>query len=607
MTPDVNRNQLWARVLVDELARAGVGDVVVSPGSRSTPLVLAFAADPRFRITVQIDERCAGFLALGMGRGSGRPAVVVTTSGTAGANLYPAVVEASQGEVPLLVFTADRPHALRDADANQAIDQIRLYGPYVRAFHEVAPPTVDDGALRHLRMLGARAVATAMGAPAGPVHLNLPFSKPLEPVPVAGDIPPGFGETHPLAASGRPGATAPFVRIPPRRPRASDAEVALVEEALAAARRPILVAGPTADLEQVGAALQRLSRRMGIPLLADPLSGGRYGAPAATPVTGYHDLFLRSGVVRGALRPDLVLRVGSSPTSAALLGWLAALGEVRQIVVDGGGRWKDHLAVASDYLQADATDLLDRVGTGSGGGAVLEGAAQEGEKSRWCALWSRAGEAAAEVVAADGGPAFEGTILAETAAAIPAGGHLFVSSSMPVRDLDAFVPPRPGPLHVRGNRGASGIDGILSTVLGVRMTTVGPMAAVVGDLAFYHDMNGLLALRNVAPDLVLVVIQNDGGGIFHMLPIREYEPDFTPYFATPHGLDYARAAALYDIPHRLVPTRRGAVQEAVADALTAGGPWILEVRTDREENRRRHEEVVAAVTARVESALQSEG
>jgi 2-succinyl-5-enolpyruvyl-6-hydroxy-3-cyclohexene-1-carboxylate synthase len=263
--------------------------------------------------------------------------------------------------------------------------------------------------------------------------------------------------------------------------------------------------------------------------------------------------------------------------------------------------------VASDDVQADATDLLDRVGTGSGGGPVPEGDGLEVDASPWCALWSRAGEAAAEVVAADGGPAFEGTILAETAAAVPPGGHLFVSSSMPVRDLDAFVPPRPGPLHVRGNRGASGIDGILSTVLGVRMTTAGPMTAVVGDLAFYHDMNGLLALRNVAPDLVLVVIQNDGGGIFHMLPIREYEPDFTPYFATPHGLDYARAAALYDIPHRLVPTRRGAVQDAVADALKAGGPWILEVRTDREENRRRHEEVVAAVTAGVESALQPEG
>jgi 2-succinyl-5-enolpyruvyl-6-hydroxy-3-cyclohexene-1-carboxylate synthase len=602
VTPAVNRNQLWARALVDELARAGVTDVVVSPGSRSTPLVLAFAGDPRFRITVQVDERCGGFLALGMGRGSGRPAVVVTTSGTAGANLYPAVVEASQGEVPLLVLTADRPHALRDSDANQAIDQIRLFGPFVRAFHEVAPPTVEDGALRHLRMLVGRAVASASGAPAGPVHLNLPFEKPLEPTPVPGDIPDDFETEYPLAASGRPDGEAPFVRVASRTSRPTEAEVAWLEELLAAARRPVLVAGPLTACDRVGPALQRFSLRMGVPLLADPLSGGRYGAAEGTPVTAFHDLVLRSPRAREVLRPDLVIRVGASPTSVAVLGWLGGLGAVRQVVVDGGGRWKDHLAVASDMLPVDPGELLDRVGpgdsTGSGGAA---------SRQLWLELWQSVGEAAAGAVQEDAGAPFEGTVLAATARAISAGGELYISSSMPVRDLDAFVPPRPQPLWVRGNRGASGIDGIVSTALGVRLATTGPMVAVLGDLACYHDMNGLLAVRNSWPDLVFVVIQNDGGGIFHLLPIRDHEPAFTPYFATPQGLDFSRVAALYDLPHRLVPAGADTVESEVARALEAGGPWILEVRTDREENRRRHREVEAAVVARVQAVLEGAG
>lgn len=589
---------MWARALADELARAGVTDIVVSPGSRSTPLVLAFAEDSRFRITVQVDERCAGFLALGMGRGNGRPAVVVTTSGTAGANLYPAVVEASQGEVPLLVLTADRPHALRDADANQAIDQLRLFGPFVRAFHELAPPTVEDGALRHLRMLVSRVVATATGAPAGPVHLNLPFQKPLEPTPVPGDIPEGFTAEHPLAASGRPGGEAPYVRIAPRRSRASGDEVAWVEDALAAARRPVLVAGPVTAFHEAGPALQRLSLRMRVPLVADPLSGGRYGAAEGTPVTAFHDLVLRSPRAREALRPDLVIRVGNSPTSAAVLTWLGGLGDVRQIVVDGGGRWKDHLAVASEMLPVDPADLLDRIGEGRGADSTSTAPRQS-----WLKLWRGLGEAAEGALAEDTGAPFEGTVLAATAAALPAGGELYVSSSMPIRDLDAFVPPRREGLHVRANRGASGIDGIVSTALGVRLVTRGPMVAVLGDLAFYHDMNGLLAVRNSSPDLVFLVIQNDGGGIFHLLPIRNHEPAFTPYFATPHGLDFARVAVLYDLPHRVVPAGAESVEREVARALAAGGPWILEVRTDREENRRRHEELAAAVAARVEVAL----
>lgn len=597
--PGMNRNDAWARSLVDELARAGVREVVVSPGSRSTPLVLAFAGDPRFRITVQIDERCAGFLALGLGRGSGRPAVVLTTSGTAAANLYPAVVEASQSDIPLLVLTADRPHRLRDADANQAIDQLRLYGPFVRAFHEVAPPTLEDGSLRHLRMLASRAVAAAVGLPGGPVHLNLPFAKPLEPVEVPGDDPQALAAAHPQAVTGRPGGV-PFVRIGPRRPRASPEEVRGVANLLASSLRPLLVAGPAPEAERVGPVLQSLARRAGIPLLADPLSGARYGADGATPVVASYDLFLREEGLRRMLRPDLVLRVGATPTSAVLAAFLEESSGARQVVVDAGSRWKDHLAVARDYLPVDPAEFLEQVGPAlvadDGGGTGGVSSRIEG----WSRQWRQAEALASRAAAAElSGPFFEAAALAESAAALGPGGTLLVASSMPVRDLDAFVPARGIPLRVVGNRGASGIDGLVSTALGVRMTGGGPMVAVLGDLAFYHDLNGLLAVRNVRPDLVFVVIHNDGGGIFHLLPVRQHEPAFTPYFATPHGLDFARAAALYDLPSVEVEGRAGAVRGAVSTALAAGGPRIVVVRSDREVNRQRREEAVAAVRRQV--------
>lgn len=591
MTSGRNRNEVWALALADELVRAGVREVVLSPGSRSTPLVLAFARDSRVRITVQIDERCAGFTALGMGRASRRPALVLTTSGTAGANLYPAVVEAFQGEVPLLVLTADRPHRLRDSDANQAIDQLRLFGVHVRAFHEVAPPRVGGPELRHLRMLAGRAVASAVGAPAGPVHLNVPFDRPLEPVEVPGDIPEDFAAEHPVAASGRRGGL-PFVRITPRRLAASPEDVEVVASLLASSLRPLLVAGPLAEAERVGPLARELSRRSGIPLLADPHGGARWGGQEDAPVLGGYDLLLRDPELRRTLRPDLVLRLGASPTSAALGSFLEECTDARQVVVDAGHRWKDHLAVARDYLSADPVDLLERLPGESDESAVRR---VEGWTRRWMSM-----ERVVRRAVADGlrGPFFEGTAVAEAAAAA-GDGVLFVSNSMPVRDLDAFVPPGPVRLRVVGNRGASGIDGIVSTALGVALGGDGPVVAVLGDLALYHDLNGLLAVRNVRPDLVFVVIHNDGGGIFHFLPIREHEPAFTPFFATPHGLDFSRAAALYDLPYREVEAAPGNVFRAVSDARATGGPHLLVVRTLREENRRRRNALVAEVGAQL--------
>jgi len=591
-----NRNSVWAWVLVDEVARAGVREVCVAPGSRSSPLVLAFAGDPRFRLFTQIDERSAGFLALGMGKGTGRPAVVVTTSGTAVANLLPAVVEASWSEVPLLLLTADRPHRHRDADANQAIDQLHIFGRYVRAFHELAPPVVDAPSLRHLRGLAARAVASAVGAPAGPVHLNVPLAKPLEPVHVPGDIPPGFREAHPQVAGGREGGR-PWVAIGRRSSIVDQDAFPQVRTLLREARNGVVVAGPSNRPELDGPAALRLAERLGFPLLADPLSGARRGDGVGVGVMGHYDLYLRDPQVRDALAPETVVRVGASPTSAFLLRYLEAAARVPQVVVDGGHRWKDHLAVADHYLPGDPEPVVE---------ALLEGLPPPGDGGRQLFLdrWRRAEAQAAEVVALElRGTFFEGMAMAEAVEALPPGGTLFVSSSMPVRELDAFVPPGPSPLRVHGNRGASGIDGILSTALGIRAVTEEPMVAVVGDLAFLHDGNGLMAARQVEGALVIVLVQNDGGGIFHFLPIREQEPAFTPYFATPHGLDLSHLARMHGIPYRRVDPAPGVVAGAVAEELAAGGVRIVEVPSLREENRHRREEVAALVCRAVAAGL----
>jgi 2-succinyl-5-enolpyruvyl-6-hydroxy-3-cyclohexene-1-carboxylate synthase len=578
---------LWARALADELGRGGIRDVVLAPGSRSAPLVLALASDGGFRLRVHLDERSVGFFALGLGRVTGRPAAVVTTSGTAAANLLPAVVEASQSEVPVVLLTADRPRRLRDADANQAIDQVGLYGRYTRSFHDLPQPSAEGPALRHLRALVARAVLASRETPRGPVHLNVPLDKPLEPVARSAEG-AAFAADHPLAASGR-GGGIPFVQVAARARRPAEEDVALLSGLVRGAERGVIVAGPSSSAETGGAA-KRLAAATGLPLLADPLSGARFrGGPGAL-VVDHYDLFLGDERVRDVLTPDLVLRIGASPTSAALQGYLEHHSGVRHVVVDDGGRWKDHGSIATDYVRADPTETLHLVCQHVGGTAGRE----------WAEAWHAASEAARAGLAGEGDP-HEGTVLAQVAATVPRGATLFVSSSMPIRDLDAFGRHRNETVHVHGNRGASGIDGIVSTAFGVAAASEGPCVCVLGDLALFHDQNGLLWSREEDSAVVFVLVDNDGGGIFHGLPVREHEPYFTPYFATPHGLDFHHAAELHGIPLRDIDVASTA--EALQEALSGGGTRILRVRTERAENASRRGTVADAVASRVRAAL----
>ncbi len=593
-----NPSAVWARVFVDELHRAGVRELCVAPGSRSTPLVLAAAAHGGFRMFPILDERSAGFFALGVGKASGRPGAVITTSGTAAANLYPAVVEAAQGEVPLLVLTADRPHRLRDSDANQAMDQLRLFGAFPRAFFEVAPARVEGADLRHLRALAARAVALCRGTPRGPVHLNFPFEKPLEPRNPGVDEPGECATADPGAAGGREGEE-PFVNIRPREAAVSDEDLTWALEIMGGAGRGLIVAGPVPNPGEVGPAVAMLGAATGFPVLADPLSGARFAPAHGAQIVGGYDLFLQSPDARRALAPDLVLRVGASPTSSALLKYLGEQGKARQIVVDDGHRWKDHPATAHDYLPAAPAPLLLRWAS----------KARRSVEPEWRTLWEEASSRTRTVLAdLPPGELLEGEIAAAVLEAVPEGTNLLVASSMPVRDLDAFGSPGPKGIRVFGNRGASGIDGLVSTTAGIAASgggSGGPTVGILGDLAFFHDMNGLMVIRDQDLPVLLVVVNNDGGGIFHTLPVREHEPAFTRFFATPHGLSFGKAAELYGLPYETAETLEDFLA-ALDRALERKGPGILEVRTRRKETHARRREVVAAVVEAMKSLASDE-
>ena len=598
-----NRNTLWARALVDELVAAGVDAVVASPGSRSTPLTMAAARNDDLRVFSQLDERSAAYFALGRARRTGAVTPLICTSGTAAANYHPAVMEASEARVPLLALTADRPPELRDSGANQTADQEKLYGDAVRFYKDLPEPAPNDRALRSLRTTVARAVGTAEGADPGPVHLNVPFAKPLEPTEVAGDVPDSLATEDPLAFDGRDG---PFVRTRRGTPTADDGTIDEIAAALAGADRGLLVAGPVnpgrIDPTTVGAFLDA----SGVPLLADPLSGLRYGPhvdaapgdgderkPDDRLVCGGYDAYVGSDDWPA---PDVVVRVGASPTSKPLRKHLAGA-DARQFVVDAAGDWPEAEFTATDHVQADPSQVLSGVAKRFGGRSRGESrpAATEEWRER-----HRAAERAHWDVVADGRDErlFEGGVLAAVVEGAPDPATMFVSNSMPVRDCDRFGRPREGQLTVLGNRGASGIDGILSSGLGAGSVTDEPLVVVTGDLAYYHDMNGLLSVTRCGVDGTVVLVNNDGGGIFHMLPIEQFDPPFTDQFKTPHGLDFEPTGDLYGLEYSRVSTADG-FERAYAESLESDGTQVLEVVVDAEESHRFREALRGRVRDRL--------
>lgn len=561
-------NAALARTLVDEWCRAGVAAAVVSPGSRSTPLALALAQDGRIPLHVVLDERSASFFALGAAKAAGRPAVVVCTSGTAGAELHPAVLEAWHARVPLVVCTADRPPELRDTGAGQAVDQLKIYGDAVRWFAEVGAPSDADLGTPYWRAVAARAAAAACGPPAGPVHLNLAFREPLLPTGAPVHLFPGRDDG------------APWVGSSPRRPAPAEADVDRLAYLVAAEPRGLVVAGWGADADPD--TVEAFAAAAGWPVLADPLSNLRTGPSSVST----YDALLRSPAAAEALRPDVVLRLGAPLTGKVAASWLDP--SIPQVLVDPDGAWLDPQRAAAERIVADPTALLQAV--------TARTAPSPRTGSFWPISWRQADAAARRAMdrLLDSWPEpFEGRVARDLVAALPDGATLVVGSSMPVRDVESFAAPRRG-LRFLSNRGVNGIDGFVSTVLGAA-TQAGPTLGLCGDLTFLHDTNGLLGAARRGVDAAFVVIDNRGGGIFNFLPQAALPADqFETLFGTPQDVDLAALAAVHGVGVEHV-AKADDLGAAVDRAVAAGGVRLVLVVTDRADNVARHRQVWEAV------------
>ena len=551
------------RAFCDELARCGMEQACTSPGSRSAPLVLSLVRESRIRCFSHIDERCAGFFAVGAAKVSGLPVALTCTSGTATANLAPAVIEAYHARVPLIVLTADRPPELREVGAGQTIDQVKLYGGAVKWFFEVGVHDATPERLRWMRSLACRTYWTALAGRSGPVHLNFPLREPLILDRELPEDSTGRAHARPYVSFEAPSPAAAGFSPPPQG-------------------RVVIVAGAEPGAAAAPERLAGYAARAGIPLLADPLSGARRG-PAAI---AHYDMLLRDPGFADAHRPELVVRVGELPTSKPLRTWLAALGDITQIAIDPGGGWQDPDAVVTARIAAPFTALLN-------GGGSSDAAPADPADPAWMASWRTADATVADAMAATLGTGLsEPLVAARMTDWLPPSALLFVASSMPIRDVELMTPSSERPIRILSNRGANGIDGTVSAAFGAAAASEGPVVLLIGDVALAHDIGGLLAARRLGLSLSIVLLNNDGGGIFHFLPVSGQHDVFEDHVATPHGLDFAHAASLYGCAYEQ-PQESGDLESALRTSIASPGTTIIEVRTNREANLALHRRLAA--------------
>jgi len=564
-----NVNSLWGSVAAETLARCAVRHAVISPGSRSTPLTIALASHPEIEAIPVLDERSAAFLALGLAKCTETPVVLLCTSGSAGANYFPAVIEAHESGVPLIVITADRPPEMRECASGQTIDQQKLFGAHVSFYHELAVAEASLSLLGYLRQTLAHAVDRARGPVPGPVHLNAPFRDPLPPIEdaqakaLAGKIDADFFSHL--------GAPTPVVTRSTLWQRPTTA-------------RGIIVAGPlpaTKDAAEWVKKVRELSDALGWPVLADGLSPLRADSQA---ITSY-DVILRNADAARELTPRTVLCIGGWPTSKVLRGWLeASAAEI--------------LLVSQHAANRDALHGRTRQIT-----APLDSISVSGERihdESYLAAW-RAREQAAR-------GAIESALEKETALVepkaswlltrvLPTGTPLVVANSMPVRDLEYFRAAGGPAIEVFFSRGANGIDGTLSTALGVAHAADKPAVLLTGDLALLHDSNGFLAVPQLRGALTIVLINNQGGGIFEHLPVAQFEPPFEKFFATPQQVDFATLCAAHRVEHVVV--KDWIHFETLLRAEFTRGVRVLEVRTDRKHDAAWRKRLFAQVAAKL--------
>lgn len=577
MNPIGHLNLRWAQALCDGFAAAGLSDLVLSPGSRSTPLALAFLRQPLIRCHVVLDERSAAFFALGLAKASGRPAALLCTSGSAPANWFPAIIEADQGATPLILLSADRPPEAQGWGANQTVDQHALFGKHVRAFHTPGAP-LENFSADWLQRLAARAISESRWPLPGPVHLNLPFREPLLP---AGE-PASWLAATPLQA--QPVSFAAPRQLP-------DTQMIADIARRISARPGAIICGGADYPDGFADAVAALADRLDCPILAEPLSNLRFGDHDRSHLCVRYESFLRNPEFVATQRPEWLLRFGAFPVSRTLQNWLASACTAQHIIVTPDSRWPDPLHTTTALLQADPNETC----------RALCAAAPQPAAAEWRAAFRRA-EALVSRAADDclHNENFEGALIPALLERLPPGHRLFCGNSMAIRDLDTFSGSDAKALRIFGNRGTSGIDGNVSTAAGIAVD--GPAVALLGDLTCAHDIGGLASLRG--RDLIVIVINNGGGGIFEYLP-QAVLPEFERAWLTPSTIDFAHAAQAWGIPHRRTETL-AAFAAALEAALGAGGPQFIEVVVNRKQSVAQHRAYWHAVSTQVGATINAE-
>lgn len=550
---------------VNTLVQCGLREVVISPGSRSTPLAMTMCEHEAIREWIIIDERSAAFFALGIAQQTKRPVALICTSGTATANYFPAIVEAHHSRIPLLVLTADRPHELRDIGAPQAIDQINMYGNYVKWFKEMSLPESSDRILNDVRRTAMRAMTVAAGDNPGPVHLNFPFREPLV---------PNFSLKHVREQLIHDEKSAHITtHLTSGAKRLTKEQLQYITQKLTGKERGLIVCGPQVNPE-LAEAIVELATFWNIPVLADPLSQLRAGDHEKDHIIISYDAILRHEHIRTQLKPDFIIRFGAMPVSKMYLFYVEEHEETLQFVVEDHGGYRDPTSQLSEFIYADAQSLCYD---------LLSEKRELTKNSQWLRMWQDMdGIAQSHLFTPSETYITEGEAVRGLLKVIPHQSYLYIGNSMAVRDLDTFFKSTEKDITILANRGTNGIDGMVSSGLGAAASGE-RVTLVLGDLSFYHDLNGLLAAKHYEIDITILVINNDGGGIFSFLPQADDKKYFEKLFGTPLNIDFQHAVTMYGGKYTLV-THEKELQTELLKSYDQKGLSVIEIQTDRAEN-----------------------
>lgn len=573
----------YAAGFIKGLVQSGVNEVVISPGSRSTPLAMLFVEHKEIQVYMNIDERSAAFFALGLAKASNSPVAMLCTSGTAAANYFPAVIEADLSRVPLIVLTADRPHELRDVGAPQAIDQLHLFGRYVRWFADMALPESDEEMVKYANTSAIRAVSMAKGLLPGPVHVNFPLREPLVPRLQPYPFDEQVENSIPIVTDGHLNITFD-----------SYSEIA---DKCSQVEKGLIVCG-NIDVEGFPEAVLELSKKLGYPILADPLSQLRSGPFEKDMVIDCYDAFLKSDKAKGNLKPELVIQFGGQPVSKPLSLFLKDVRDsTEHLIIDGSGGWRDPNRVSNHMIHCDETVFCRQ----------LQQMLDTRSESSWKTLWIDVNHRTKNIMNSyiqSVSDMEEGKAVSMLCSLLPPDSTVYIGNSMPIRDMDTFFHTNENNIRLMGNRGANGIDGVVSSALGAAVHCR-PLYLLIGDLSFFHDMNGLLAAKLHKININIILLNNDGGGIFSHLPQAEEGENFELIFGTPTGLNFEYAAMMYNGQYTKVLNWED-LRVSVMESTSNEGLNVIEIPTDRSRNLQVHRALWEQVSREINNYFESD-